>query len=460
MAGRSHRALARTIIASQMAPPFMFSGVAVALPALGAELGAGATSLGLVETLFLAGSVSFLLPVGWLADAGDKNTLFKTGLVGFGVCSLLIGSLSYLPALLVIRFLQGVCAAAFAATGPAILADIVPPEQRGRAYGGSLAATYSGLTLGPIVAGLLVDTFGWRSVFFMGGGALLAAFVLVQTMLRSRWRRPEHAPNPVSVLVVLAAVLCGIAGSATIERLGLGASLIAASFGLAAAFVLLQKKLRRPLLDVDALFRNAVLRNALLVQFLLYMTAFSSTFMLSLYLQVSLDRTAQMAGRILAISTVLMAVTAPFAGRLADRFRPSVLSTAGVASVLACTVVGSQLGSGSSVAVVAAVLAAQGLGFGLFSSPNMTTIMGSVPASGRSMASALASKSRHVGMVSGMLLATTLVTLFIGHAPVDEHPAEVAALVGRAYAILAGLNVVALVLSSWSARRAPRPALA
>jgi MFS family permease len=190
------------------------------------------------------------------------------------------------------------------------------------------------------------------------------------------------------------------------------------------------------------------------------MTAFSSTFMLSLYLQVSLDRTAQMAGRILAISTVLMAVTAPFAGRLADRFRPSVLSTAGVASVLACTVVGSQLGSGSSVAVVAAVLAAQGLGFGLFSSPNMTTIMGSVPASGRSMASALASKSRHVGMVSGMLLATTLVTLFIGHAPVDEHPAEVAALVGRAYAILAGLNVVALVLSSWSARRAPRPALA
>src|SRR2546428_675148 len=58
------------IAVSQFAPPFMVSGVAVALPALGADLGAGATSLGLVESLFLAGSVAFLLPAGRLADAG------------------------------------------------------------------------------------------------------------------------------------------------------------------------------------------------------------------------------------------------------------------------------------------------------------------------------------------------------------------------------------------------------
>jgi len=458
MAGPSNRALVRTIIASQLAPPFMFSGVAVALPAMGAELGAGATSLGLVETLFLAGSVSFLLPVGWLADAGDKRTLFKMGLLGFGGCALIIGSLSHLPTLLAVRFLQGVFAAAFAATGPAILADIVPPGARGRAYGASLAATYSGLTLGPIVAGLLIDRIGWRAIFTLGGAALLVAFVLVQFMLQSRWRRPEHLPNPVSVVFVLAAVLSGIAGSATIRRLEVGSTLIGFSFALAAGFVLLQKKLRRPLLDVDALFHNARLRNALIIQLLLYMTAFSSTFMLSVYLQVSLGRPPSEAGRVLAVSTVLMAFTAPFAGRLADRFRPSVLTTLGVGSVLVGTLLGARLGAGSSVAAVAIVLAAQGLGFGLFSSPNMTTIMSSVAASERSMTSALASKARHVGMVSGMLLTTTLVTLFVGHAPVEEHPAEVVALVQWSYAVLAGLNVAALLLSGGSFARGRRPA--
>lgn len=434
----------------------MFSGVAVALPALGAELGVGGTTLGLVETLFLAGSVTFLLPVGWLADAGDKRTLFKLGILFFGVSSILLGLTSYVPLILGLRFMQGVAASAFAATGPAILAEIVPAERRGSAYGGSLAATYSGLTLGPIVGGILVDRFGWRAVFFFGGACLLAAAALVQSMLRSRWQWPARPPNVPSVLLVFAAIMSGVLGSAAIEHSGWGGALIGASLVFAAGFVALQRRLERPLLDVDALFRNGVLRNALLVQLLLYMTAFSSTFMLSLFLQVSLDRTAQMAGRVLAISTVLMAVTAPIAGRLADRFRPAVISTLGVLSVLGSTVLGAQLDSAAPIVFVGCVLAAQGLGFGLFSSPNMTTIMGSVPPRALSMTSALASKARHVGMVSGMLLATTLVALAIGDAPVDQHPDEIATLISTAYTVLAGLNFAALAVAAGSMRRRRR----
>jgi MFS family permease len=74
---KGHRLLVWTIVASQFAPPFMFSGVAVALPAMGSDLNAGAMSLGLVETLFLASQLAFLLPVGRLADARDKTTLYK-----------------------------------------------------------------------------------------------------------------------------------------------------------------------------------------------------------------------------------------------------------------------------------------------------------------------------------------------------------------------------------------------
>jgi MFS family permease len=111
----------------------MFSGVAVALPGMGTDLGAGATSLGLVETLFLAGSVAFLLPIGRLADAGGKATLYKLGLLSFGVSSLAVAFFSSIPVILFLRFLQGVTSSATAATAPAIVADLVPPERRGAA---------------------------------------------------------------------------------------------------------------------------------------------------------------------------------------------------------------------------------------------------------------------------------------------------------------------------------------
>src|SRR5690606_12286897 len=117
------------------------------------ELDAGAVSLGLVETLYLAGSLAFLLPIGRLADATDKRFLYKWGLLAFSLLSLLIAALSSVPAILVVRFLQGVTSALFAVTGAAILADIVPAPQRGRAFGASIGAIYTGLTLGPLAAG-------------------------------------------------------------------------------------------------------------------------------------------------------------------------------------------------------------------------------------------------------------------------------------------------------------------
>src|SRR4051812_23212031 len=84
-----HPLLVPAIAASQFAPPFMISGVAVALPALGTDLGAGATALSLVETLFLAASVALLLPAGRLGDAADKMAVFKLGILAFAATSIL-----------------------------------------------------------------------------------------------------------------------------------------------------------------------------------------------------------------------------------------------------------------------------------------------------------------------------------------------------------------------------------
>src|ERR1044072_9851156 len=111
-ASRAHPLLVPAIAASQFAPPFMISGVAVALPALGADLGAGATALSLVETLFLAASVALLLPAGRLGDAADKVALFKLGMIAFAIASLLTGLCTSIGALLAPPFIQGARAGA------------------------------------------------------------------------------------------------------------------------------------------------------------------------------------------------------------------------------------------------------------------------------------------------------------------------------------------------------------
>src|SRR6267378_4371690 len=177
----------------------MISGVAVALPALGTDLAAGATALSLVETVFLAAGVALLLPAGRLGDASDKATLYKLGMVAFALTSLAAGLVSSMPAILALRFVQGVASAAVQAAGPAIIADAVPPERRGRAYGITIGSIYAGLTLGPIAAGFLVDLWGWRAVFLAGGALVLVLLVPIHFMLPASWRRPPegavHLPS-------------------------------------------------------------------------------------------------------------------------------------------------------------------------------------------------------------------------------------------------------------------------
>lgn len=426
----------------------MFSGVAVALPAMGADLRAGAASLGLVETLFLAGSVAFLLPIGRLADAADKATLFKLGLLSFGVSSLAVAFFSSIPVILFLRFLQGVTSSATAATAPAILADLVPPERRGAAYGMMIAAVYAGLTLGPVCAGFLIDHWGWRAVFWAGGALVVLGYVVIELLLPSAWRRaaPGAVHLPSSFLIAAAMLLLAF-GCSTLRVPFLGYGCIGAGCVLTVAFILLQRRLEQPLLNVEVLMRNTVLSKALLVQLLLYTQAFCSVFMVSIYMQVVLEESAKTAGQVLAIGSLLMALIAPLAGRLSDQYRALFVSTLGVAIAFASALFAITLDEDAGLVHVAVMLAVQGVGFALFSSPNMTTIMNAVPANRRSIASALSAQARSLGMLAGMLVTAAVISLYIGDEPLDRDPLLFVRTMTTAFVVLAAISLLALALS-------------
>ena len=427
----------------------MISGVAVALPAMGVDLGAGATALSLVETLFLAASVALLLPAGRLGDAADKATLYKLGMAAFALSSIATGLLSSIPAILAMRFVQGVCGAAVQASGPAIIADAVPPERRGRAYGITIGSIYAGLTLGPICAGILVDVWGWHAVFIAGGVIVLVLLAPIHFMLRAQWRKPAagavHWPSSALVTAAMLALVCG---AATLREGALGYAGIALGVFLLFVFLRWQRTLAQPLLNVQVLMQNAVLRNALLVQWLLYCNAFGTVFLLSLYMQTVLGRAANTAGQVLAVGTLLMAAIAPRAGALSDRVRPALIAASGAAVVLAAALLATALGARAHLAFVGLVLAVQGVGFAFFSSPNMTMVMNAVPPERTGIAAALSATARSLGMVSGMLVVGALVSLNLGHDPVGADPARFVATMHTSFWILAAVTAAALAVSA------------
>ena len=435
------------IVASQIAPPMMFSGVAVALPHMGTALGAGAIELGLVETLFFAGSVALLLPVGRLADATDKRTIYKVGLLCFGLVSALIGMVSWMPLILLLRFVQGALTATLGAAGPALLAELVPPERRGRVFGASLGAIYVGLTLGPIVAGLLLKYASWRAVFGCGAGLLLLMSLAIALSLESRWRPSTRSAQLPSTVLVGFAVAGLVGGSATLERPLLGGSLLVIGVALAIAFVLLQRRLDDPLLDVRALVGDRVLRNAVTVQLLLYTSAHCTVFVLSLVLQISLGLAAETAGLLLAIGSTFMAVTAPIAGALADRVRPRLIATIGVCAALASAALATRIGLDTAPAYIALVIGLQGLGFGLFASPNMTIVMNCAQPETSGAVSAVSATARSLGMIIGVLMIAVLISLEIGNARVQDHPIELIEIAHSAFWLLTGTITAALLLS-------------
>lgn len=438
------RWLVRAIVLAQFGPAFMFSGVAVALPAMGDDLTMSATEIGLVETTFLASSTAFLLPAGRVADLLPRGALFRWMLIAFGVLSLLIGCLSHPWLVLLLRFLQGLAAASSSAAGPALLMDLVPPAQRGRAFGAMIGMAYVGLAAGPLAAGFVVEHLGWRSVFFVGAAWILVGGLpaFLRTAAHGQRRAGSlHLPSTVLVVVGMCAVVAALAASGRGGAVWPWLALAAAALG---AFVAWQPRLSAPLLDLRALWHNATLTGALAVQLLLYLNAYCSIFLLSLFLQVGVGLAARTAGLWLMTGSVVMACIAPSAGRLADRVRPQLVAGCGVLGVLLSSALGVTLAADSPPWRVGLVLAAQGLGFGLFSSPNLALILGSLPRDRSGFASALAAQSRGLGMFAGMAVTSALVAAHFGERAVATDPAGVVATVHDAYVVLLVTSALAL----------------
>lgn len=398
--------------------PLMISAVNVALPAIQAELNAGAVALSWLATGYLLAMAVGLVPAGKIADMYGRKKIFMAGLLISTLAATAALFINGMGWLIAIRVFQGIGAAMFVTTGMAILTSIFPPQRRGRVIGIYVAAVYVGLSVGPMVGGMLTQHFGWRSVFaaVLPMGALTVLMTL--RFLRGEWAdAAEERFDFLGSILYAAAIFLLVYGASRLPGIK-GILMVAGGLIGLGGFVWQELRVAYPVFDVSLFSRNHTFAFSSLAALINYAATYGITFLLSLYLQYLKAMPPQNAGIVLMAQPVMMALFSPLAGRLSDRVEPRIPATIG----MAMTAVGLALliftRSHTPLLLIVANLVWIGIGFALFSSPNMNAIMGSVEKRYYGIASGAVATMRLLGQLLSMAMATVVLAFFIGDRPI------------------------------------------
>jgi len=371
--------------------------------------------LGLVETTYVLSSSIFLLAMGRLGDIHGRRRIFLYGMGVFTVVGGLLSQAWSIEVLIALRFLQGLGGSMVMATTMAIVVAVFPPAERGKALGVAVASVYAGISCGPFLGGMLVEAFGWRSIFYLVVPLGSLTFWMIHSKLDGEWAESKGEPFDWKGGILYAcAILLLIVGASNLDHGIWAAALL--GFGLCGVVLFLLFELRAPypLLNIALLRENRIFAYSNLAALFNYAATFGVTFFFSLYLQYVQSMSPRQAGTILIIQPLAQALLSPLCGRLSDRYPAAWVATAGMTLCAFGLGLAATVDRGTPLAVIMAMLVLLGVGFALFSSPNTSVIMGSVAPRHLGVASGLAASMRTLGMMTSMTIITVIFSVLMG----------------------------------------------
>jgi len=418
--------------------------VNVAIPSLGHSFGSSVHGLQWIVDAYTLSFAALLLTSGTLADRFGSRRLFAYGLALFLLASLGCALAPSLAALIAARVAQGVGAAMILPTSLALITHACANDAAARvravawwsAPGGAISAA------GPTLGGLLIDSLGWRAIFFINlpicAGGLWLTLRHVRDSAAARTRLFDPAGQIVAVLVL--ALLTGGIIRAGAQGIGdpYAAGALAASVALGALFVAIERRVAAPMLQL-AFFRIARVPGVLAIGAVTNAAFYGLIFSLSLYFQNARGFTATESGLALAPLTIIMLANIASA-RLAVRhgFRATVI--VGLAVSFAGYVwLWQTLGAHTPYALLAPGLAAMAIGGGIAIPALTSTMLGSVEAGRSATASAILNTARQVGAAVGVAALGALVA---------GQGAAIVAGAARGFAVAAVLVALCIVLAA------------
>ncbi len=384
--------------------------VILALPDMMVKLHADLIEMIWVIMAYILISTVFLLTFGRVADMLGRVRMYNLGFVVFTIGSALCGISQSATQLILFRLVQGAGAALMMVNSPAIITEVFPPNERGRALGINGITWSIGGIAGPLLGGLILSAADWRWIFFINVpigilGTLWGYRALHEMSKRNQNERFDPigaATFSLGLVSLLIALTIGIEYSWTSLPI---LSLFALFILMFIIFFAWERRAPHPVLDLS-LFQNRVYNFSVLAAMLQALAMFAVDFLIVFYLQGVRGYDPLTAALLLIPLPLVSVVVGPLSGLLADHVGARLPATVGVLLQAAALVwFITQLSPTTPYVALAVGLVLMGLGGGMFWSPNTSAAMNAAPLPRLGIASATLATLRQTGMVTSFALA-------------------------------------------------------
>ncbi len=393
---------------------FLSNGIIIGVPAIANEFTMNNIIQNWVPTIFFLVVAVFTVPAGQISGKfGVKKSLIM------GVLVFLIGSIGACisfstESFLIFRILQGAGVAFLNVSAMAMVVSAVNPKNRGKALGFTVTGVYLATSLSPVICGLLVHNLGWRSMFYFVIPFLILCLLIIFFKIPEEWKTYEHESiDKIGSILYGIGILLFIYGFTTlIQPIGLILTII--GIILLIIFGIYELKVKSPVFNVK-LFKNSKFTSSNVAALCSYLAIMVVTTILNYHLQYVRGWDAQMSGLILIITPIIMAIMAPNSGKLSDKIHPQKLAAIGMAIATIALGILTTLTANTPIYILILAMILQGIGMGLFSSPNMNAIMSSVPPKYAPTASASQATMRTIGQTMSLGLLTLIFAWIMGN---------------------------------------------
>src|SRR5262245_61428702 len=385
--------------------------ITVALPTLTTTFHTAFTTIQWTILVYDLVLIGLIITMGRLGDLYGRRRFYSIGFVIFVTASAICGLSQTTGQLIFLRAVQALGGSMIAANGRAIVSVNLPREERGRALGLTSTAFHIGFLTGPSLGGFLIDTIGWRWIFYMNlpfslYGAYLAWRVVPETT--SNEKVGIDIPGAILLLLTNALFIYAID---QLPRVGWRHPVFFVTFTLSlVALVFLLRtegQSETPILNLS-MFRSRLFSAGIASLFLVAGTLSAINFLLPFFLQNLLGYSPSQVGWIIVADSVIIMIMAPIAGSLSDRLGSRLLCTIGCGVIVVAQFFLATLDIEASLIRIIFPLALWGVGWALFNAPNQSSLLGAVSPSTIGAAAGMIATTARAGGAMGVALSATL----------------------------------------------------
>jgi EmrB/QacA subfamily drug resistance transporter len=384
----------------------------VALPTLQTHFSASGSTLQWIVDAYLLAFAGVLLTMGTLGDRFGRKRALQTGLVVFGLSSVLAALAQNADQLIVLRAVMGIGGAMIMPATLSVIMDVFPREERAKAIGIWSAIAGVGIGLGPFVGGLLLEWFSWASVFWLNVPIVAVALVGGHALVPESRDPKPGALDLRGAALSIATLVTLVYGIIEATPRGWTDPLVLGSFGsalvLGAAFIAWELRVASPMLPLS-FFRDARFTVASAGVGLVFFALMGSVFAFTQYLQFAHGYSALEAGAAMLPLALGLVVGAGASSRLAERVGRSRVIAGGLLGVAAVLSTSLLWTPGMAPVLLGLVSFGLALSMGSAMAPATDSVMSAVPEAKAGVGSAMSDVTRQVGGALGVAVIGSII---------------------------------------------------